>query len=96
MCCVFIANSHSGEEQVFVVSGRGRFKRSEPAFLRLRAPPCTGPSGSVAQHTVGIVVPKRVPIIGNSVNFWSRNLVFGSFERELTIESVEHIERTKS
>ena len=31
--------------------------------------------------------------IGNSVSFWSRNLIFGSFERELTLESAEHIER---
>ena len=47
--CVFVGNTHSDKEQVLVVSGRGRFKRSEPAFLRLGSPPRTRPGGSVAQ-----------------------------------------------
>ena len=34
--------------------------------------------------------------VRKSVNFWSRKLIFRPFERELTFESAEHIDRTIS
>ena len=50
-----------------------------------------GPSGPVGAKCIRWARASQGPTIVKSMGFWTTGLIFGSFERELSVESAERI-----
>ena len=102
-CVVYLLQTPNEEKQVFVVSRRVRFKRSDPAFWGLRSSSwwmigsthdCWPAMGQVGRNGPSGPVGQG-PTILKSVRFWTTGLIFGSFDRALPVESAKRITRIK-